>query len=546
MRPTSRPKALALGALALAVLAGGSGLAVALRDDAPATARIQLAAARRGAVTASVTAAGNTVDGSRRDLAFGGSGTVTRVYVKVGAKVRKGQVLARIDGRAARESYEAAKADLAAAEEALEDASSSTTATSSCAPSSSAAPAAAAQGLAAQAAVFRQAGTPAPLHGTAASPTPTPSSASHPPGRPSPDPTRPEPRPTATVTVTATVTATVTVTATATATATATTTVTAAPPTRPSTTEPTAGPTGGPAPTPTVPPAGSPTGRPTGGPSAGPTGKASPGTSGRPTGKATGKPTGKPSGGPSGRPSGGPSTRASSGARPSQGACAPGGGAKGGLGEEQAQANVDRAQAALEQAADAVRGTRIVAPAAGTVLSVAGRAGDAAGGGTFVSLGDLDEQQVQAMVTESDVNRLKIGQKAQITLATRPGQRYAGRVTGIAPTATTDGSLVRYSVALAFDEPPSGIMLGQTASVVVTTGSAADAVYVPVAAVRGRADGASVVTVRSGGRDATRVVRTGVRGDQYVQVTSGLSESDQVVLEGGSGSGFPDGAWPGR
>ncbi|MDX3111697.1 efflux RND transporter periplasmic adaptor subunit [Nonomuraea angiospora] len=218
---------------------------------------------------------------------------------------------------------------------------------------------------------------------------------------------------------------------------------------------------------------------------------------------------------------------------------------QGGVSEEQASANVDRAQAALEQAADAVRATRIVAPAAGTVLSLAGAVGDQVGTGTFASLGDLNELQVQAMVTESDVNRLKLGQKARITLATRNGQQYEGTVTAIAPTATVSGQLVRYSVTLAFDEPPAGLMLGQTASVTVTTDTAADAIYVPASAVRSRSDGAQVVTVRAGGRDSAKVVRTGVRGDQYVEVTSGLQESDEVVMSGATNGEFPDASWPG-
>ncbi|WP_336205082.1 efflux RND transporter periplasmic adaptor subunit [Nonomuraea sp. LPB2021202275-12-8] len=119
-----------------------------------------------------------------------------------------------------------------------------------------------------------------------------------------------------------------------------------------------------------------------------------------------------------------------------------------------------------------------------------------------------------------------------------------GRAAHVAPTATTDDRLVRYAVTLAFDEPPSRLMLGQTASATVTTGAARDAVYVPAAAVRSRADGASVVTVRSGGKDTARVVRTGIRGDQYVEVTSGVGEHDQVVMAATGTGEFPDGAWP--
>ncbi|WP_156325723.1 efflux RND transporter periplasmic adaptor subunit [Nonomuraea sp. SBT364] len=198
----------------------------------------------------------------------------------------------------------------------------------------------------------------------------------------------------------------------------------------------------------------------------------------------------------------------------------------------------------MEEAADGVPATRIVAPAAGTVLSVAGTVGGTAGTGTFITLGDLNELQVQAMVTESDVNRLKLGQQAVVTVATHPGERHAAAVTHIAPTATTDDRLVRYAVTLAFDDPPADLMLGQSASVTVTTGTARDAVYVPAAAIRGRADGAATVTVRSAGRDVARVVRTGVRGDRFVEVTSGLDENDQVVISSAATGEFPGSGWP--
>ncbi|MFI7639807.1 efflux RND transporter periplasmic adaptor subunit [Nonomuraea sp. NPDC049400] len=538
MRPT-----FALGGLALAVLVAGSGLALALRDDAPPTVQVRLAAAQRGQVTATVSAAGSTVDGSRRNLAFGSSGTLTKVYVKVGTKVKKGQVLARIDGRAAREAYTAAKADLAAAEEALDEAQVASGSTpAACTPSGSGTTAAN--------------GELGPAAPSALNPNPVPTSTPHSTATPTTGPTDPgpEPQPTVTVTVTATVTTTVTAT-------------------------PTGGPDGG------TPTGGGPDGgTPTGGVSDGTTGR--PGSRPTPTGSAkpsagakpspSGKPTGsgRPSAQPSGRASGRPGTKPTGAARPSsQSSCGRGTGTtgqgtgtagqgtgmagqgtdmagqgtagQGGISEEQAAANVDRAEAALEQAADGVRATRIVAPAAGTVLSVAGAAGDTAGTGTFISLGNLNELQVQAMVTESDVNRLKLGQKAQITLATRNGERHQGTVTAIAPTATVDGQLVRYSVTLAFDEPPTGLMLGQTASVTVTTGEAEDAIYVPAAAVRSRSDGTQVVTVRSGGRDSAKVVRTGVRGDQYVQVTSGLRESEEVVMSGTTSGEFPDASWPG-
>ncbi|YCK39299.1 efflux RND transporter periplasmic adaptor subunit [Actinomadura sp. ATCC 39365] len=368
--------------------------------------------------------------------------------------------------------------------------------------------------------------TPASTRTSGASPAHSrpPTAPATPSRTPSPAPTH-EPQPTVTVTATATVTATVTVTA-----------------TPPGGGTPGGGHTSAPG-TPSTP------GEPStpGGPSTPePPATARPSTTAPPS--ATAKPTAKPHATTSARPTGSCSPGTTSRDTTTRTATTPKDGgttAKGGITEDQAAANVDRAEAALEEAADAVRATRIVAPTSGTVLSVAGRVGDTAGTGTFISLGNLNELQVQAMVTESDVNRLKLGQQAAITLATRPGERHGGTVTAIAPTATVEDQLVRYSVTLAFDEPPAGLMLGQTATVSVTTAEAKDAIYVPAAAVRSRSDGAQVVTVRSGGHDAAKVVGTGVRGDQYVQITSGLDERDQVVMSGTTTGEFPDATWPG-
>lgn len=207
---------------------------------------------------------------------------------------------------------------------------------------------------------------------------------------------------------------------------------------------------------------------------------------------------------------------------------------------EQAEARVKQARAELTDATEELAGVRIVAPADGTVMSVAGAVGDRAGTGAFLTLGDLDELQVEALFTESDIGSLKPGQQATITLATRQGEKYTGTVTGIAPTATTSDRLVRYGVTIAFDEPPANLLVGQTASVTVTVAESAETLYVPAQAVR-TGGGVSRVTVQGG---AERVVETGVRGDRYVEIISGLSENDRVVLPGAAGGEFPDSSWP--
>ncbi|MFI5935163.1 efflux RND transporter periplasmic adaptor subunit [Actinoplanes sp. NPDC051494] len=84
---------------------------------------------QQGTVTASVSADGSLESASSASASFVTGGTVTSISVKVGDKVKKGQVLAKVDPAAANRTLDAAEADLDAAQDSLaraEDAGSDT------------------------------------------------------------------------------------------------------------------------------------------------------------------------------------------------------------------------------------------------------------------------------------------------------------------------------------------------------------------------------------------------------------------------------------
>jgi RND family efflux transporter MFP subunit len=188
---------------------------------------------------------------------------------------------------------------------------------------------------------------------------------------------------------------------------------------------------------------------------------------------------------------------------------------------------------ALTQAQRALAGVTITAPIDGTVLAVAGTVGSQVSGpgsSGFVTIGDLNEPQVQANFSQTEVAKVKIGQSATITLPARPGQTYEGSVTHIDMAPTTTGTLVQYGVMIAFGPVPKGLLLGETATIQVTVQESDGTLYVPAAAVSSGPNGSSTVRVRSGKGTATRTVRIGVRGDQYVEIRSGLTSGAQVVV----------------
>ncbi|WP_030509152.1 efflux RND transporter periplasmic adaptor subunit [Microbispora rosea] len=120
MKLSTKRRTLIINGVLVVLLLGGIAAAWASvggdssRDGAaPLTTRVT-----RGTVLASVSASGSVESARTRALDFAANGTVESVLVESGDKVKKGQVLARIDDTAARESLEAAQASLDAAEEA--------------------------------------------------------------------------------------------------------------------------------------------------------------------------------------------------------------------------------------------------------------------------------------------------------------------------------------------------------------------------------------------------------------------------------------------
>lgn len=473
-----------LAAGAAVVLAGGL---VAAGDSAESgTSQTTVL---RGNVTATASAAGTVQSSDTRELVFGTSGTVNEIKVAPGDKVRAGAVLARLDDSEAAEQVDVAKAAVAAADDTYGQAEQGVCGGSGGAGGNG--------GSGGGATVVPAGYVTGPVGGRRPTAGPTPSRTPTP--TPSPTRTTPRPRPTPT-----------------------------SRPTHKPTPKPTTRPTSRPTPTPT-PTRTSPTPSP---------------TASRPTHAPTGHPKPSRSAGQS-RGSGGGGGRAGGG----QG----GGGGGGGCqvnSVELAAASVTKAVVGERQAERTLAATRLTAPMDGTVLSVDGAVGGQVAGQSktgFITLGDLNDLQVQAMFPLGEVNQLKIGQEASIGLGMLAGPTYRGTVTRIDPAATMDGERALFGVMISLDDkPPPGLRTGMSATVEVVTAQADGTLYLPAGAVHPKSGDLATVLVRNGGHTTARTVRTGVRGDRYVAVTSGLAAGDHVVMPTGTGSdGFPSDTFPG-
>ncbi|WP_026422560.1 efflux RND transporter periplasmic adaptor subunit [Actinokineospora inagensis] len=215
---------------------------------------------------------------------------------------------------------------------------------------------------------------------------------------------------------------------------------------------------------------------------------------------------------------------------------------------DQVENQVNQAVLSRDQAKATLAAMTLTAPADGTItavnVAVGGKAGSSGGSGSSSSssststttttsgdfvITDLKNLSLRANVAESDVSKLKVGQAATITVNALPTQPIQGAVTAIDLLPTTSNNVVQYGTTVSLTNPPANLKPGQSASVTVTVASAQAALSVPSAAVQ-TVGNVSTVTVVENGQDTRRTVELGVRGDSYVQITSGLTENEQVLL----------------
>ena len=199
----------------------------------------------------------------------------------------------------------------------------------------------------------------------------------------------------------------------------------------------------------------------------------------------------------------------------------------------QQQASIVTAQIAVATAQKAVSDATLVAPAAGTISAVNGQVGEAvASGGTtgFITLVDLNSLEVKAAFSETDAAKVATGQPASVSFDALTGQSFTGKVVAIDSASTVTSNVVTYNVTVALDSPPPEVKVGMTASVDVTVAERDGVLELPASAISGRGETATV-TVRTANGDEQRQITIGLRGDDSVEIASGLSAGDVVVTK---------------
>jgi RND family efflux transporter MFP subunit len=138
--------------------------------------------------------------------------------------------------------------------------------------------------------------------------------------------------------------------------------------------------------------------------------------------------------------------------------------------------------------------------------------------------------QVTAEVVESDLARIVVGQTASVAIDA-VGSKVTGTVTAIAPTASDSNTgVVSYAATILLADAPKTVRPGMTADVTISAARVDDVLTVPAAALRGSAGDYSVLVLDATGRAVPKPVEVGLVTASLVEIKSGLTEGEQVVI----------------
>ena len=206
---------------------------------------------------------------------------------------------------------------------------------------------------------------------------------------------------------------------------------------------------------------------------------------------------------------------------------------------ERAEAAARSAEASLALLALQVERTTVRAPFSGAIGQRFVSVGDYVTTGTrLLTLQTVDPQRVVIEVPERHAVQLRSGQVVEFTVAAQAGRTFRARVDFIDPVVQDENR----TIVVKASAPNPGRLLkpGMFIEARLATATRANAIVVPEDAVQPLRS-ANVVWAVVDGKASRRVVQLGVRSAGVVEVTSGVSAGETVVVGGleRMGEGLP-------
>ncbi len=147
------------------------------------------------------------------------------------------------------------------------------------------------------------------------------------------------------------------------------------------------------------------------------------------------------------------------------------------------------------------------------------------------SVADISRIWMNASVSESDMPRVRKGQRVHVAVMAFPGRAFDGEISTVG--ATVDPQLHRGLVRAEIEDSKHELLPGMFASFVILTGAPISAVAVPAEGIVREGDGTVTVWLATDRHHFTkRTVKVGLQNAGYDQILEGVSAGAQIVTKG--------------
>jgi len=140
-------------------------------------------------------------------------------------------------------------------------------------------------------------------------------------------------------------------------------------------------------------------------------------------------------------------------------------------------------------------------------------------------------------ISEVDINKIKVGQKAELTLASISNKTFEGEIVGLDKIGTSSSGVANYPVIIKFNEESESVLPNMGVDTDIIINEKPDAVYIPTSAIS-PVKGQKTVKIKDGDSFKNVNIETGISTTQYTEVISGVNEGEEVQVTTLPTSGF--------
>ena len=148
----------------------------------------------------------------------------------------------------------------------------------------------------------------------------------------------------------------------------------------------------------------------------------------------------------------------------------------------------------------------------------------------IATLADLSTVWVMAEIFEQQGSWVEVGQPAEVQFSYLPGETFKGTVEYVYPSL--DQMTRALTVRLKFDNPGEALKPNMFGDVYIFAGAKENIIVVPRESLIRTGTSERVILAKGKGRFEPREVVSGIESGDWIEIQSGLSEGEHVVISG--------------